>query len=172
MNQTKYVSLVILIFLCTFANCYANSSNSTNLTKVNFDWYIRNSNNINQVLREGSLDEFLPVINMLGLIWKHQDGAIGVEVSPKIAEAFINKPELMFCWFKKNPDDFRYFIERLPFDLFTDYSGERMLEVQCLRSRLIQSLTKFLKDNPPVEYFEMGNVLLKKIEMTKVRQPD
>ena len=144
-------------------NCFADDRS---IIKINFEWYLKNTDQIESVLINGSEFEAVPVVNTLCEIWKYRDGAIGSEVAPGIALAFIHRPHLTFAWFKREPVQFDAWIERLPYALLTDYTGNRSQELSDLKMELLEALEKYLEeknDDTP-----KARELIAKLEATEI----
>lgn len=146
------------------STCFAADEN---IISTNFEWYLKNTEQIESVLKNGSEFEAVPVVNTLCEIWKYRDGAIGSEVAPSIALAFIHRPHLTFAWFQREPVQFDAWIEGLPYALLTDYTGKRSQELFNLKMELLKALEKYLNEKNGDT--RKARELLAKLEATEIR---
>lgn len=125
----------------------------TQLTQQNFNWYSENRQYVSELVKSGNKRELVPVITTLGTIWKNRDGAIGSEIAEIIAESMAYQPRLMFTWFSKYPEQLEKYNKRMPYDLFTNYSGstEFASRLNNLRALMQKNLFEFISSEKDTE---------------------
>lgn len=108
-------------------------------------------------------------VNTVWYIWTNRDGGIGAEVSPDIAKSIILYPKLIFTKFRDNPNSFNDWIDRLPYDLFTDYNEGRDEEkLVKLKKDLLKSLSNYKMNSEMNEYQLIIETLIEKINTAKI----
>ena len=86
-------------------------------------------------------------VNTVWYIYINRDGGIGVEISPYIAKSIILFPNLIFKKFRDNPDSFNNWVERLPYDLFTDYNDcKESASILKLKNDLLLNLCTYMQN--------------------------
>ncbi|MDH5178056.1 MAG: hypothetical protein OEZ39_16250 [Gammaproteobacteria bacterium] len=163
------ISVTISLLLISFSSSAGNQ-----LTKQNYEWYIKNYKYVNEVIESENIKEIVPVINTLGVMWHHKDGAIGKEISGAIAKAMIYHPKLIFSWFSKHPEQLNKWVEKIPYDLLTDYSGteKRVKELNNLRTNLLVKLPNYIETERDNELRNGAISVLNKVKVTNVREID
>jgi len=111
-------------------------------------------------------------VNTLWYIWTNRDCAIGSEISIYIAQSILKYPNLIFYKFKNNPVNFNDWVERLPYELFTDYNGSRIPELQKLKQDLIHELLICKNRSDLKKYRQIVDVLYNKILVVQIRKID
>ncbi len=141
-----------------------------NITAAGYEWLYKNHAYAAKILKDGPREALLPVINMLGFIWQHRDGAMGTEVAGSIALAFIHHPALMFAWFEKHPVQYDDWLLRLPYVLLTAYaddgSGSEVAKLNELKEELLEALKDYEADS---QASDLAGRLIFKLEKTGVR---
>ncbi len=82
-------------------------------------------------------------IEVIEKSWERRDGHMGVWVHYAIAEQIIFRPSEILSWLSTRKDIYNVFIQKLPHDVFTDYSGDGSDEKRLLEFR--ESLIKTLE---------------------------
>jgi len=93
-------------------------------------------------------------------------------VAPAIARALINQPSLTLHWFEDHPVDFEAWLDRMPYDLLTDYSGEWANELDSLRIALVSSLSEFALQTEDESLAQMATDVARRAEDNGIRQID
>ena len=163
--------IITIMFLVSIFLLPCLSEGQT-ITSQNFNWYINNHELVRIKIKSGSNFEVVPIINTICTIWKYRDGGIGAEISPAIADALIHQPQLTLSWFEQNPAEYESWLNRLPYSLLTDYSGDREKEIEKQRVELISSLYKYIEDTDNDRHSVLAHKLIEKLESSKVRTID
>ena len=136
------------------------------------DWYLANYDEVIGTLERDTSFAVLPVINAVCEIWARRDGAIGAEVAPAVARALIHHPRLTLSWFRDHPADFEAWLDRMPYALLTDYSGEQHAELEALRLRLVESLGAFAAVTDNADLAPMAEAIAQLAATAAVRDID
>jgi hypothetical protein len=139
---------------------------------MNYDWYINNYKKIDQIIVSGTNDEAIPVINILGLIWKNRDGAIWIEVAPAIGGAILYKTKLMLLWFAGYPEEYSSWLDKMPRALFTAWSGKEsdVVRLETLRTKMIEHLKTYQDSEANEDLRQKNLALIEVLQKTKVRK--
>ena len=159
---------VTLIILFVSLNV-GSQRNHEELVSLNLQWMYDNYEYALQVLKSSNEKEVIPVINIVGEIWKRRDGAVFIEVSDLIGYALLNHTDKILLWFKANPNDFEAWKEKMPIALFTDWSGEQFEELKILKKNLILVLDEFTLKSNSDELTDMANSLSVILKDSNVR---
>ncbi len=164
----NFLGCLLLTFCCTVA-----VRAEVSITRAASDWFYENHTYAAKILKDGPSEALLPVINMLGFIWQHRDGAMGAEVADFIARAFIHHPALMFAWFEEHPVQYEDWLWRLPHVLLTAYaddgSGSEVAKLNELKEELLESLKDYEADS---QASDLAGRLIFKLKETGVRTID
>ncbi len=149
--------------------CAASVQAEVGITRAASDWFYENHAYAAKILKDGPSEALLPVINMLGFIWQHRDGAMGAEVADSIALAFIHHPALMFAWFEEHPVQYEDWLRELRHVLLTAYSddgsGNQAAELNELKEELLEALKDYEADS---QASDLAGRLIFKLENTGV----
>ena len=139
---------------------------------MNYEWCLKNRIEIDEVLKNGTDYDAIPIINTLGLIWKHRDGEIWIGVAPRISSALLYKPRLMFLWFSKYEEEYSSWLKEMPTALFTAWSGEisDVVRLENLRAKMIECLKSYQKSETNEDLRQKCLALIKVLQTTKVRK--
>ena len=162
-----------LFFVCLFLFVLPVFTDDLTIVERNLNWYEENYKLIHEKLKNGSEQEAEPILKAILDLWKHRDGAIGLEISSAMAEAFIHHPDLTFSWFAANRSDFDEWVERVPYCLLTNYSDrENHQKLEKLRKRLSQAMKLFYEKTDNESYRAMAIQLQKQLEESPIRDID
>lgn len=166
--MNKPLSIVMLLLLAKTALA------GPQLTNQNFDWYSENHKYISELIKSGHQRELVPVITTLGTIWRHRDGAIGSEIAEVISEAMTYQPKLMFSWFNKYPEQLENYINRIPSNLFTNYSGSPEFgpRINKLKSLMERNLFEFISSEKDAELVSGAISVLEVVRNSSIREID
>ena len=162
--------LIIVVLILSLTNLAFSSDQSKNLVEVHYDWCLENDIQIDEILKNGTDDDAIPIINTLGLIWKHRDGEIWIGVAPRISSAFLYKPRLMFLWFSKHEKEYSSWLKEMPTALFTAWSGENsdVVRLEKLRVKMIENLKIYQKSESNEDLRQNCLALIEVLQKTKV----
>jgi hypothetical protein len=132
-------------------------------------WYNSNYESVQRVLRSKQDPNVVPYIHALGSLYEFREGSIGAEVSPAIGVALTYHPALMLSWFQAHPTVFEQWLERVQFDLLTDYKGTEAKHLERMRVELVASLRKFESESKDAVIRELAVRARKGVELVKVR---
>jgi hypothetical protein len=134
-----------------------------------FKWYASNYESVHRVLRSKKDPNVVPYIHTIGTLYELRDGSIGAEVSPAIGVALTHHPALMLSWFEAHPVVFAQWMERVQFDLLTDYKGTQATTLKRVQSDLVASLRKFEGESKDSLLRELAGRARKSVEVVQVR---
>jgi hypothetical protein len=172
MRTTTMKTIIIMIAIITFFEIPSFASDYRDLTHMNYEWYINNYKKIDQIIVSGTNDEAIPVINVLGLIWKNRDGGIWIEVAPAIGGAILHKTKLMLLWFAGYPEEYSSWLDKMPRALFTAWSGKEsdVVRLETLRTKMIEHLKTYQNSEANEDLRQKSLALIEVLQKTKVRK--
>jgi len=161
----------LLSSLLFSGRCFAESES---LTAVNFQWYLDNHQQIVETIQGGQSAEVIPIVNTLGSIWQHKDGAVWVEVAPAIAQALMHQNELMLTWFIAHPKAWQEWQSNMTNALFTNWDGsdQQTQQLEALRQTMLDKLAKLTKSPTSEQQSAMNQTLHALISASSVRVID
>ena len=161
---------LLLLLVAVLAADVCAQSISVHEDRLN--WYSSNHDEIQTALTQENELVATPLVHLVCAMWEAREGAGGSEVAPAIARAMIYHPDLTLRWFREYREVFEAWIDRLPFDLLTDYSGEMSSELESLRSALVGSPSDFALQSEDESLAETAISVARKAEDNRVRQID
>jgi hypothetical protein len=162
--------LLTVLLVLSFASISQGEPTYRSLTDMNFEWYLKNTERIGQILVSGTDEDAVPIINTLCLIWKHRDGSIWIEVSPALGKALIYKTRLVLLWFSQYPEEYSSWLNKMPTALFTAWSGENadVVRLEKLRVKMIENLKTYQKSETDKDLRQKCLALIEVLQKTKV----
>jgi len=161
--------IIIFSIWLTPAVCLAGLQ----LATQNYEWYLKHYKYVNSVLESDNAKEVIPIINTLGTIWKFRDGAIGSEISGAIAKAMIHHPKYMFGWFISHPVQLDKWIERIPYDLLTNYASVgHSAKLKTIKKNMERSLPDYIQSENNSKLKNAAIKVLSRVKSTEVREID
>lgn len=162
----KNLFFITLLFLASSA--FAASKNE--IVNVNLEWFAKNNAYIEIALQDNER-QAVPVVNTLGQIWLHKDGAVASEVAPFIAKALMLQPTLMLSWFQTYPNTLVEFNEGMQYHLYTDYTGTKQQKIEDFKKVFESSLQSF-QSKEKSELTAIANRILQASQKLQVRVVD
>jgi hypothetical protein len=110
------------------------------------------------------------VLQVMTRAWQVKDGAAGIRVHSAIVELMIIRPQETIQWLTDQPEIFSELMEKMQFDVFTDYSGQRSIQLNSLRDDLIEVLEQNRFDEEQVNV--TNRKILDRVKSISVRKID
>jgi len=166
------VKKIYILFLISHLGLFSPLVNAQGpaLVEANFEWLVNNYHEITNVLKTGTTEEAVPLINTLGNIWRFKDGAIGIEVSDLIALSLIHHTKLTLSWFQKHPKAYSSWLNEMPNVLFTDYAGGKVDELYKTKESLLIILSNYQFSNIEVKLEALADEMTNVIKPIEVRE--
>lgn len=163
----RWLLLALVLLAAPLASAQSQPFWSTRV-----EWYSANYDEVLTTLEQDSSFTVLPVVNTVCEIWSRRDGAMGSEVAPAVARALIHHSTLTLRWFRDHPSDFQAWLDRMPYDLLTDYSDEQSEEMEVLRLQLANTLSEYATEERDASLASMAQAVVDVATNSVVRQVD
>lgn len=81
------------------------------------------------------------LLDLLGILWENQDGAMGAEIAMYFECGLINHPGLYIPWMLDNVQITEMYLDQIDYYSFTDFAGFGRARYENMREDMIVSLT-------------------------------
>lgn len=135
-----------------------------------FNWLMRNYEEALNILKHGDKADVNKVLNCLMDAWKNRDGAIGLEISVFFSQALLTQTDAIIALFQNRKQELASFLDRMPYDVFTNYTGDEKSRLSQLRDDLIQRLNAYENQTKDDENKRIAQRIRKTMEETPVRE--
>lgn len=161
-------NIVTLIFPVFSTATFASSPR----TELNLRWMKDNYLTIQEHLKNDDSKLIVPIINTLGEIWVHRDGAVSGEVSPLLLVALNHHTHITLVVLSSEPDSYSKWLNELEGIVFTDFNGEEVERLSHAKEALVKALVSYTNSNPKTILIPYGERLLERLEEITIRSVD
>ena len=170
-NQSSLPLLMKVIFICILL--YSGKGwclDQTIWTKNSWEWLNNNYSYVMQEIKNKDSKLMVPIMNTVGYIWIHRDGALWVESTHFMLHIIHFHPDVFFKWFYSNQDSYQIWLDKAIGEMyFSALDSKQMIDVEVERLNAIHSLKNYIEKTKHHELKKMARDLENKLQTVEFR---
>jgi len=99
----------------------------------------------------------VPIMNTVGTIWLHRDGALWVEGTHFMMKIISFHPDVFFKWFYSNQESYQIWLDKAIGEMyFSALDSKQMIDMEAERLSVIHSLNDYIEETKHYELKKMA----------------
>ncbi len=138
-----------------------------------YEWLELNRAKVLKLFKIGDSKKCQIAIRKLIDAWVNRDGALWLEISDFFEVALIHNPHLIIESFSHDESLLESWLELIDGQLFTDFLGGQVSNLERNKSLMIISLTEYInRDDKSANYIATGQKILNRIQESEITEID